>query len=79
MCCKVEREIQRVTASNFNTGSSTNEKQEVTIEENSGSISDATYQLGLYGVYTSKFLNVLIKLITTISLVKIGRYVTSVF
>ena len=53
---KVEREIQRVTASNFNTGSSTNEKQEVTIEENSGSISDATYQLGLYGVYTSKFL-----------------------
>jgi hypothetical protein len=33
---KVEREIQRVTASNFNTGSSTNEKQEVTIEENSG-------------------------------------------
>ncbi|CAG2205079.1 unnamed protein product [Mytilus edulis] len=48
----VEREIQQVTVSDLTAGSATNEVQEVTVEENSGSLSDATYQLCIYGVCT---------------------------
>jgi hypothetical protein len=51
----IVREKQTVTLSGFSTKSSVNEIQEVDLTENSGSFSDATFRLGLDGVYTSEF------------------------
>lgn len=50
----IVREKQTVTLSGFSTKSSVNEVQEVDLTENGGSFSDATFRLGLDGVYTSE-------------------------
>ncbi|KAK3107766.1 hypothetical protein FSP39_021797 [Pinctada imbricata] len=49
----IVKEVQNITVSGLSsTTSAVNEVQEVTITENSGGLSTATYRLGLYGAYT---------------------------
>ncbi|XP_052061742.1 fibrocystin-L-like [Mytilus californianus] len=51
----VEREIQSVQVQMTSTGAEVYEKQQVTIEEDAGYLSDAKFQLGFYGVFTEPF------------------------
>lgn len=49
---QVERENQEIHLENWNQQSAINEIQQVIIDDTSGGYSGATFQLGLYGVYT---------------------------